>query len=235
MLFAVVHLNLVILPFFADTCAHLSNDTHTHKCQALSRQKYESFYQTARFVELLSLFRPTRHNRTSSRTQQANKTSFCFLFAHYNMNIISLSWLGYDDEVKDLITKNAKEVNQTDEFGDTALHAAAAKGRLPLVHLLIENGADVNAQNKMGSTPLHKAMVAKYDQIELVNVLLKKGADPNVKNKNGFLPEDLARDFKIIDKLQAGSAITVQVALAKDLHGRYVYKYCFVVIAVARK
>jgi ankyrin repeat protein len=148
---------------------------------------------------------------------EENKLSF---YASSPMNIISLSWLGYFDEVKDLVAKNGKEiVHQTDDFGDTALHAAAAKGRLELVQFLISNGANVNAQNHMGSTPLHKAMVAKFDQIAITKLLLKSGADANVKNKNEFLPEDLARDSKVFDLLLGESAITAEVSLQKDMHG----------------
>ena len=46
------------------------------------------------------------------------------------------------------------DVNQANEAGDTALHAAAGTGVLSLIQLLIDRGARLDAMNKAGETPL---------------------------------------------------------------------------------
>jgi ankyrin repeat protein len=46
------------------------------------------------------------------------------------------------------------DVNVMNKAGDTALHAAAAMGYVPVVQLLADHGANLNAKNKRGQTPL---------------------------------------------------------------------------------
>jgi ankyrin repeat protein len=46
------------------------------------------------------------------------------------------------------------DVNAISKAGDTALHAAAAMGYVPVVQLLADNGANLNVKNKRGQTPL---------------------------------------------------------------------------------
>jgi ankyrin len=46
------------------------------------------------------------------------------------------------------------DVNAIGKSGDTAMHAAAAMGYLPVVQLLADNGANLNVKNKRGQTPL---------------------------------------------------------------------------------
>jgi ankyrin repeat protein len=49
-------------------------------------------------------------------------------------------------------------VNQTNDAGTTAMHAAAGSGLLSLIQLLADRGGDVNAKNKAGQTPLTLTM-----------------------------------------------------------------------------
>lgn len=46
------------------------------------------------------------------------------------------------------------DVNQVNEAGNTALHAAASEGATTLIQLLIDRGATLDAKNKEGQTPL---------------------------------------------------------------------------------
>jgi ankyrin len=46
------------------------------------------------------------------------------------------------------------DVNAISKTGDTALHAAAAMGYVPVVQLLADSGANLNLKNKRGQTPL---------------------------------------------------------------------------------
>jgi ankyrin repeat protein len=50
------------------------------------------------------------------------------------------------------------DVNASNQAGDTALHAAAAKGLNNVVQLLADKGAPLNAKNKRGLTPLASLM-----------------------------------------------------------------------------
>ena len=50
------------------------------------------------------------------------------------------------------------DVNAANQAGDTALHAAAAKGLNTVVQLLADKGAELNAKNKRGLTPLAALM-----------------------------------------------------------------------------
>jgi ankyrin repeat protein len=52
------------------------------------------------------------------------------------------------------------DVNAANQAGDTALHAAAAKGLNSVVQLLADKGAQLNAKNKRGLTPLAALMPA---------------------------------------------------------------------------
>jgi ankyrin repeat protein len=50
------------------------------------------------------------------------------------------------------------DVNAANQAGDTALHAAAAKGLNSVVQLLADRGAELNVKNKRGLTPLATLM-----------------------------------------------------------------------------
>ena len=50
------------------------------------------------------------------------------------------------------------DVNAANQAGDTALHAAAARGLNTVVQLLADKGAQLNAKNKRGLTPLASLM-----------------------------------------------------------------------------
>ena len=52
------------------------------------------------------------------------------------------------------------DVNAGNQAGDTALHAAAARGMNSVVQLLADKGAQLNARNKRGLTPLAALMPA---------------------------------------------------------------------------
>jgi hypothetical protein len=56
----------------------------------------------------------------------------------------------------------------------TALHWAAAKGRVHAVRWLLQQGAGAGARNAAGGTPLHAALSNR--QLEAAHVLLLEGA-----------------------------------------------------------
>jgi len=72
-----------------------------------------------------------------------------------------------------------------------ALLAAAGRGRLQLIALLLESGADANARVGLhGGTPL--ATAVRRGQLASVKLLLASGADPYVKDAGNVSPLDVA-------------------------------------------
>ena len=73
----------------------------------------------------------------------------------------------------------------------TALHHAAMRGQIEVVHLLVAHDVDINAENRLlGETPLHWA--AKEGHAEVVYLLIALGADVNVHNFGRLTPLDAA-------------------------------------------
>ena len=68
----------------------------------------------------------------------------------------------------------------------TALHEAAAWGRLEIAQLLLDAGADPNAYKEGGYRPLHYA--AYNEHPDVVKLLLEYGADASLKDDIGNTP-----------------------------------------------
>jgi ankyrin repeat protein len=64
-------------------------------------------------------------------------------------------------------------VDQTNDAGDTALHAAASSGMTSLIELLAARGARLDVQNKAGQTP--------------IALTLPRGRDPGRPAANALL------------------------------------------------
>jgi len=128
------------------------------------------------------------------------------------------------DEVKRLVEKANIAVDQPDEYGDTALHAAAQNGRNEIVKYLLAKGANPNVRNKVGSTPLHKLVASKYEQKNILKQLLKANADPTIRNGAGKLPEEFVKNKGILIELLGELAITDEINIPKDKHGRVIGK-----------
>ncbi len=60
--------------------------------------------------------------------------------------------IGDDDCIHSLLDQG-KDINETDQFGNTPLHLAAQRGDLQLLIMLVENGAEVNCKNNNDETP----------------------------------------------------------------------------------
>jgi ankyrin repeat protein len=90
----------------------------------------------------------------------------------------SLHWAAGNGliEIAALLIEQGADADETDHFGNTALHLALAYP--DLMKLLLESGANVNAKNAMGNTPLHLAVKDR----RAVEILLAAGADVNARN-----------------------------------------------------
>ncbi|XP_013374216.1 PREDICTED: protein TANC1 isoform X4 [Chinchilla lanigera] len=79
------------------------------------------------------------------------------------------------------------ELNGTDTlWGETALTAAAGRGKLEVCELLLERGAAVSRTNKRGVPPLFCA--ARQGHWQIVRLLLERGCDVNLSDKQGRTP-----------------------------------------------
>ncbi|XP_012230931.1 protein phosphatase 1 regulatory subunit 12A isoform X4 [Linepithema humile] len=83
--------------------------------------------------------------------------------------------------------------------GATALHVAAAKGYIKVMHILLQARCNVDAQDFDGWTPLHGA--AHWGQLEACKLLVENGCDMDIKNYAGQTAFDVA-DADILKALE---------------------------------
>lgn len=107
----------------------------------------------------------------------------CILLLSTIISCASLSEAVRDNDIPKVkqIVDRGGNVNEVDEYGETALMVAVSRENLELVKILIDAKADVEARNKYESTVLMTAALA--GNLEIVSMLLKAGANPNAKNK----------------------------------------------------
>ncbi|XP_012521295.1 protein phosphatase 1 regulatory subunit 12A isoform X4 [Monomorium pharaonis] len=83
--------------------------------------------------------------------------------------------------------------------GATALHVAAAKGYIKVMHILLQARCNVDAQDFDGWTPLHGA--AHWGQLEACKLLVENGCDMDIKNYADQTAFDIA-DADILKSLE---------------------------------
>jgi ankyrin repeat protein len=128
-----------------------------------------------------------------------------FLFETKAQSIHQLTKEGGKELVFNLIEKNNKLIDTTDDVGYTPLHWALIRENWDIAKLLIGKGADVNIQGTDGGLPLHCA--ANHENTEIIELLIKEGAQIDVKNLWGNTPLCLAS--------QRGCNKTVQFLISK--------------------
>ncbi len=100
--------------------------------------------------------------------------------------------------------KSQKNINVTDELGNTAVHWAASAGHLDLVRYLVEQcKANVNPKNKIGESPLHKAVWRGH--LDVVKYLVEKTDAQYINDvtTQGKKPVDLAHHLEVKAYLQS--------------------------------
>ncbi|TQD91516.1 hypothetical protein C1H46_022914 [Malus baccata] len=86
----------------------------------------------------------------------------------------------------ELLLQNGADINCCDQYGLTALHAAAIKGHKDVARVLIRFGSDLESQDGEGHAPLHMAVVG--GSLETVKILVHGGANVNAKSNGGATP-----------------------------------------------
>ncbi|XP_021295345.1 serine/threonine-protein phosphatase 6 regulatory ankyrin repeat subunit B-like [Herrania umbratica] len=89
------------------------------------------------------------------------------------------------------LLQNGAATNFQDQYGLTALHAAAIKGHRDVVSVLIESGSDLERGDNEGHTALHLAVEGGH--LETVEALIEKGANAKAKNTRGVSPLYMAK------------------------------------------
>ncbi|KAM4631174.1 protein TANC1-like [Polymixia lowei] len=102
--------------------------------------------------------------------------------------LTAASSVGHTQTVKSLLELNdeqlAVQMDSHDSlWGETALSAAAGRGRLDLCAFLLDRGAGLELPNRKGLVPLLSAV--KHGHTQVAELLLKHGADVNVSEKQG--------------------------------------------------
>ncbi len=96
------------------------------------------------------------------------------------LSIQELILAGRSDEARSLF-QSKTNINGTDEYGNTALHSAAAVDDYDLINFLIYMGADTEIKNMNGDTPLHIAI--KNNALKSTEILA--ALDGNIFAKDG--------------------------------------------------
>ncbi|KAJ8528420.1 hypothetical protein K7X08_022112 [Anisodus acutangulus] len=96
-----------------------------------------------------------------------------------------------DLQLLETLLEKGATTNFGDQYGLTALHMAAIKGKKDAVMIVAEFGADLECQDGEGHTPLHMAVEGGCPQT--VEVLLNRGANVNARNKKGETPLSISR------------------------------------------
>ncbi|XP_020283000.1 protein phosphatase 1 regulatory subunit 12A isoform X3 [Pseudomyrmex gracilis] len=94
--------------------------------------------------------------------------------------------------------------------GATALHVAAAKGYIKVMHILLQARCNVDAQDFDGWTPLHGA--AHWGQLEACKLLVENGCEMDIKNYAGQTAFDVADAdiLKALEDLKEQQALIVK-------------------------
>jgi len=109
------------------------------------------------------------------------------------------------DEIEKLLAANA-DVNATDAATKaTPLHAAAAKGNVSVIKLLIRRGAVVDSLDRRGRTPL--LVAASFGHLNATRALVLAGADARYVDPSGETPlcKLMSDDIVITTLLLRGS------------------------------
>jgi ankyrin repeat protein len=89
-------------------------------------------------------------------------------------------------EMIQVLLDNGANINASDKWGYSVLHAALSRDRTDVAEFLLAHGAYVQTQSQGGETPLHVAARSGWPRI--VQLLVDRGAEVNAAARNGDTP-----------------------------------------------
>ncbi len=89
-----------------------------------------------------------------------------------------------------LISSNPALLYKTDKNGRMPLHAAACKGNIEIVKMILFKGVSPHSLDNNGSSPLHWAGVG--GNLQVIKEFVSLGVSPHVKDASGFTPSEIA-------------------------------------------
>lgn len=102
-----------------------------------------------------------------------------------------------------LIDTYDMNIDETDMYGATSLHNAAANNNIDAITLLLDNGANINARERYNNfTPLQWAI--ECGMVEATELLIDRGADTDViteKGKDIFIVRNIHKITSILHKI----------------------------------
>ncbi|WP_444916859.1 ankyrin repeat domain-containing protein [Microbulbifer sp. JMSA003] len=116
------------------------------------------------------------------------------------MNQAVRKLLSQVEDVPDFSGIQLNDINDTNSFGDNALHCVCVWGDLEAAKILVENGIDIEQRGEGGFTPLKVAEDFGHQQI--VDYLISKGA--SLKALDVEFEFDPEADSKHMKKLEQG-------------------------------
>lgn len=90
---------------------------------------------------------------------------------------------GADEEVTDMLLKAGADPSAQDSRGVSALHFAAIRGDIKLMHWLLRNGIECDLQTEHGTTAL--MLASKRGSLDATLILLACRANPNLADEAG--------------------------------------------------
>ncbi len=103
------------------------------------------------------------------------------------------------ESVADFAEISLGDINDTNAFGDNALHCVCVWGNLEAAKLLVENGINIEQKGEGGFTPLKVA--EEFEHQEIMAYLISQGANTDALNAVfEYDPEANAEHMKNLEK-----------------------------------
>lgn len=142
-----------------------------------------------------------RKNESSDVEQEGNLFSIHKAVIDNDLNGLKEFLSKFKKSKKSKSKENESILNSINDDGATALHLAAANGKLEILKELIKVGANVNAKDDGGSTPLHQAVASKH--IECIKALLTvKDIDLELRDSTLQTPLIIAASLNFTEAVQ---------------------------------
>jgi len=119
------------------------------------------------------------------------------------------------ETLKSLLEDKTLDLEQRNQYGDTALILAALNNQVEAVRLLLDHGAKIDAIGSFGNTALISA-----SRKESAELLVERGANLKIKNKFGRTAQRQAKHYaKTIDYPEMKEKAQFLKAAAKKAKG----------------